>query len=360
MSKKYFDKYPPFINRVEEQEYINAYLWNAPTSILFLYWPKSTGKTTLIDKIIKELDQKKYAVNYLDMREVLITNFTDFQNLFFPQDLKWKIKEIVSWIKMNVWFFGWDIDDEKMIQTNIFAVMKERLIKANEKWLKPVIILDEFQYLKDIIIEENIREWSKPNLLLVEELFKFFIALTKVRHLAHVICLTSDSYYIEELYNHAKLKNTSEYYLIDHIWKKDVEYWLWDLEKLDEKIVNYFWENLWWSVWEIWLCFLKYKNTWDYKRGIEWLIKDEYAKIFDLFTVNLSEEEKEIFILVWKEIARKWEYIIPLWKNISKMIKKLIEIDVWFYNSVEQKITANSQTTRKAFERMFINSTTKD
>jgi AAA+ ATPase superfamily predicted ATPase len=64
----------------------------------------------------------------------------------------------------------------------------------------------------------------------VEELFKFFIKLTKVNHLAHVICLTSDSYYIEELYNHAKLKNTSDYYLVEHLEKKDVLYWLKELE----------------------------------------------------------------------------------------------------------------------------------
>ncbi len=59
MSKKYFDKYPPFINRIAEQEYINNYLWNSPSNILFVYWPKSTWKTTLIEKVIKELDQKK-------------------------------------------------------------------------------------------------------------------------------------------------------------------------------------------------------------------------------------------------------------------------------------------------------------
>jgi len=346
--KKEFFKPVPFINRIEEQKYINDYLTDTPTSILFLYWPKSTWKTTLIDKVINELDQKKYAVNYLDMRRVLITNFNDFKNIFFPEDLKWKIKEIVSWIKMNAWFFGWDIDDEKMIKTNIFAVMKQKLIKANESWLKPVIIIDEFQYLKNIIIDKE------NNLLLVEELFKFFIALTKVTHLAHIICLTSDSYYIEELYNHAKLKNTSKYFLIDHIQKKDVEYWLWDLEKLEKEIVEYFWENLWGSVWEIWQCLMDYKNTWEYKKWVEKLIKDEYAKITEFWKDKLNEEEKIIFDRISLEIAKKWKYIIPREENLKNLIKKLVDIDVWFYNSLEQKLTANSQTTRKAFEKMFL------
>jgi len=102
------------------------------------------------------------------------------------------------------------------MKTNIFALMEQKLKKARENGIKPVIILDEFQYLKNIIIDKE------NNLLLSEELFKFFIALTKVNHLAHVICATSDSYYIEELYNHAKLKNTSDYFLVDHLDKKDI------------------------------------------------------------------------------------------------------------------------------------------
>ncbi len=346
MSKKYFDKYPPFINRVAEQEYINNYLWNSPSNILFVYWPKSTWKTTLIEKVIKELDQKKYAVNYLDMRRILITNFNDFKNIFFPEDLKWKVKEIVSWIKVDFGFFGWDLDDEKAIKTNIFWVMFDKLKKANEKWIKPVIILDEFQYLKNIIIDKE------NNLLLVEELFKFFIALTKVNHLAHIICLTSDSYYIEELYNHAKLKNTSDYYLVEHLEKKDVEYWLKEIEWLEDKIVKYFWDNLGWSVWEIWQCLLSYRNTLNYKIWVEKLIGDEYAKSLEFWKYELTKKEQKIFDKVIKQIAKKWEYIIPKEENIIDLVKKLVDIDIWFYESRKQRITANSKTTKKGFEKL--------
>jgi len=144
--------------------------------------------------------------------------------------------------------------------------------KANEKWIKPVIILDEFQYLKNIIIDKE------NNLLLNEELFKFFIRLTKVNHLAHVICATSDSYYIEELYNHAKLKNTSKYFLVDHLEKKDIIGWL-KSEDFEDEVIEYFWDHLWGSVWEIWQCLIDYKNTWDYKTPIQTMIDDEYAKI---------------------------------------------------------------------------------
>ncbi len=347
MVEKQFPKYPPFINRIAEQKYINDYLKDAPTNILFIYWPKSTGKTTLINKVINELPEWEYAVQYINMRWVLIRDFSDFRNTFFPKSIKWKIKEIVSWIKLNIGIFWWDVDDEKLLDENIFALMEEKLRKANEKWIKPVIIIDEFQYLKNIIIDKE------NNLLLVEELWKFFIRLTKEVHLAHVICLTSDSYYIEELYNHAKLKNTSDYYLVDHLEKKDVVWWL-KSEDFTDEMIEYFWENLGWSVWEIWQCLLKYKNTWDYKAWVETLIEDEYAKIFDIieFKKLFSPEETKKFIKVSKHIAEKWEYIIKVWDDLFDLIKKTVDLDIWFFDSRKQKITANSQTTKKAFERL--------
>jgi len=282
------------------------------------------------------------------MRWVLIRDFTDFRNTFFPKSIKWKIKEIVSWIKLNVGIFGWDIDDEKMLDENIFALMEDKLRKANKKWIKPVIIIDEFQYLKNIIIDKE------NNLLLVEELWKFFIRLTKETHLAHVICLTSDSYYIEELYSHTKLKNTSKYYLIDHLEKKDIVWWL-QSEDFTDEVIEYFWENLWWSVWEIWQALIDYKNTWEYKSAIETMINDEYAKIYDIlkFREIFNTQEKEKFIEISKIIAKIWEFILtPNYEIPFELIKKTVDLDIWFYDARKQKVTANSQTVRKAFERL--------
>jgi len=347
MVKKLFDRYPPFINRSKEIKYLNDYLKDAPTAIQFIYWPKSTGKTALINKVINELPKDKYAIQYMDMRRVLITNFNDFKNIFFPPDLKWKLWEVARWIKINLWFFEWDINDEELIQTNIFAVMEQKLQKANDKWIKPVIIIDEFQYLKDIIIDKE------NNLLLVEELWKFFIALTKVTHLAHIICLTSDSYYIEELYRHTKLKNTSKYYLVDHLEKKDIVWWL-ESEWLKEDAIEYFWDNLWGSVWEIWQALLDYQNTWDYKTSIETMIDDENARIFDLIENQtlLNSEEIKKFIKISKYIAKDGEYIMKWWEQLFNLIKLLVDQDIWFYDSRKQKITANSKTVQKAFERL--------
>jgi len=353
-----------FINRVDETKYFLDYFSGIPRNILFVYWPKSTGKTTLINKIVNEnLDNENYAVQYINMRDVLIKDFADFRNLFFPENLKGKMKWIVSGVKFNFWFFGWDIDDEKMFKSNIFGVMLEKLKKAKENWIKPVIILDEFQYLKDIIIDKE------NNLTLVKELFKFFISITKQYNLAHVVCLTSDSYYMEELYSDTKLANTSMFYLMEHLNKKDIYYWLEDLEKIDKKIVDKIWKNLWWSVWEIWQVLVSYKNNWDYKYILDDLLQVKYSLIKEWYNFleewlsDLDLEEKgknkikqkiKIFLNIIEKIVKKWKFI--RWKDWIanfELIKELVDKDIWFYDTKQLKITANSKSLEKAFKRLL-------
>jgi hypothetical protein len=49
---------------------------------------------------------------------------------------------------------------------------------------------------------------------------------------------------MEELYSDTKLANTSYFYLMEHLSKKDIYYWLEDLEKCPEKMVKNVWKNL--------------------------------------------------------------------------------------------------------------------
>ncbi len=54
-----------------------------------------------------------------------------------------------------------------------------------------------------------------------------------------------------------------------------------------------------------------------------------------------------------KLLAKNGEYVIPLEENFPfNLIKKTVDLDIWFFDSRKQKITANSQTVRKAFEKL--------
>ena len=75
--------------------------------------------------------------------------------------------------------------------------------------MTPVIVFDELQKLKDIYLNG---ESQRP---LIKELFNFFVRLTKVLHLSHVIVMTSDTFFIEQIYTDSTLENTSRFYLVD-------------------------------------------------------------------------------------------------------------------------------------------------
>jgi len=350
---EYFTEKPPFINRVAEKQYFLNYFNSAPTNILFVYWSKSTWKTTLIYKIInEELDKEKFDVNFLNLRSVLLRNFSDFKNLFFPESLKWKTKKIL-WTIWELWAFWlkWNPWEEHILETNIFWVMEDRLRKLNNEWIKPVIILDEFQYLKNIKFDPTLS--NSPDNIVVNELFKFFISMTKQFNLCHIVCLTSDSYYMEELYWDTKLAKTSDFYLMEHLNKKDIFYWLEDLEKIDKKIVDKIWKNLGWSVWEIWQVLVSYKNTWSYKEKLDDLLDISYSLIADYYSEKLEEDHRKDFIEVLKSIVKKWEYIIPLNKKLFSLIKNLVDKDLWFYDTKQRKITANSKSLEIAFKRLL-------
>ena len=63
---------------------------------------------------------------------------------------------------------------------------------------------------------------------LLMEMFAFFIRLTKELKLAHVICMTSESTFVDEIYNHVKLKSTSDFFMLEHLKKDDICRWLTD------------------------------------------------------------------------------------------------------------------------------------
>ena len=75
----------PFINRQNEITSIQQWIEEEPKKILFLFGPKSSGKTTLIYKVVDEHlnDEQKYSVKLFNLREVLLVNYEDFLQRFF-------------------------------------------------------------------------------------------------------------------------------------------------------------------------------------------------------------------------------------------------------------------------------------
>ncbi len=66
----------------------------------------------------------------------------------------------------------------------------------------PIIIIDEIQTLEDIYINSN-RD-------LLKEFLNFCVRLTKELHLSHVTILSSNTIFIDRIYNDARLKKNQQ------------------------------------------------------------------------------------------------------------------------------------------------------
>ena len=87
------------IDREKEMKFIQEWFENIPKEILWIYGPKSTGKTTLIEYIIenklfddfKSFKSDKYNVKYINFRRKTVYNFKSFIHSFvFSNNLESK------------------------------------------------------------------------------------------------------------------------------------------------------------------------------------------------------------------------------------------------------------------------------
>ncbi len=247
-----YAKEPAFVNREDELAYLQSWISAKPENILFLYGPKSSGKTTLIYRFIEQnLSHGKYDIKHFNLRELLLVNYESFLQAFFEMKNREQVKETRQY---DLKVFKLSVETLKGLELrelDPFVVMKRELEKSNKKGKRPVIIIDELQALDEIYFNGG-RE-------LLNEMFNFFVAMTKESHLCHVIIASSDGYFIDRVYQDSKLKKTSEFMEVEYLQQADVMDWLSHLDKhskidrfvLDDSQRAAIWDFFGGSCWEI-------------------------------------------------------------------------------------------------------------
>jgi AAA+ ATPase superfamily predicted ATPase len=257
-NKLEYRQHTAFINRAKELADLKSFIAKQPAEILFLHGPKSSGKTTLLYKLLEQIEkEQKLDVKFLNLREKLISNYKDFIRIFFGIDYsqsKEDVKETREYSLFN--FFKLSVEVLKGMESgdlDPFEVMKREFIKLTKEGKKPVVIIDELQAADRIYIENG-----KDRELIIE-LFNFFVAMTKESHLAHIIIASSDGYFLSTVYTDSRLKKTSEFYKVDYLQKEDVMDWLLHLEtyskikdfSLTPEEAEKIWDLVGGSMWEI-------------------------------------------------------------------------------------------------------------
>ena len=246
-----------FIDRTDEMAELRNYLENRPNSILFLYGPKSSGKTTLMYRLFNQMEQERgYDINFLNLRKIFLASYDDFIDAFF------KSAEHDNGIRTGTrrqyslfGLFKLDAFTERMLrkkQEDPFLVMEREFQRLQKKDIQPVIIIDEFHKLDGLYMPDKQKR-------LIVELMNFFVAMTKESHLCHVIIASSDAFFIEQVYVDSKLRKTSKFMKLDYLEKEDVFAWLSDIRKynkvreytLGREDIELIWDTVGGSAWEI-------------------------------------------------------------------------------------------------------------
>ncbi len=337
-----------FVNRKKELELLREYFNAESGNILILYGPKSTGKTTMLSHFIQqELTDKKYAVNMLNLRGMLIFNFRSFLDRFFPKKLSGKVKDVLTGITINSGFFGVSVDEEAILKDNPFQVMEEKLTQAKSRGIQPILIIDEIQQLKSIYLNGD------RNLL--DELLNLFVRLTKELHVAHIILATSDSYFLNEIYGNAKLAKTTDFFYVGQFEKETVVEWL-QSEKFSEAEIEESWHWTGGNPFELGMIVNKKSQG---RRVLESCMKIVSANtgMLSAWTVfHLSGAEKRSLVYeILEKIAGQGRFHLPKEEvpMLQEVIRELVDKDFCFFHAEKRSLIANSESMRHAMVKFL-------
>lgn len=357
MPKTEYTKDVAFINREPELRFLSEFLKERPESILFIYGPKSGGKTSLLYRLTDIVNcEKKYVLKPLNLRETWIGSYKDFIKAFFNVTEETNIKTKSKYeISAGVFKINREVEQKLLkAEADPFKVMKQDLMKINKSGRQTLIIIDELQKLRHIYMNGQRH--------LINELFNFFVAMTKESHLAHIFISTSDGYFIETIYDDSRLRKTSKFYKIDYLTKNDVLEWLSNLE-LYSKIKNVIlteeqkeeiWDLLGGSCWEI-QSLLSDILIYDYKTAMNKSKKEKKSEIINC--INKDLERKKIIILFHNKKNLTKEDIFNSsgieFKKLEAMLSDLVTENVLFFDPLEASFSPQSKSTEYGIKKYF-------
>ena len=333
-----------FWDREKEVKDLKAHIQSEPNSILFVYGPKSSGKSTLLQKVIDDLIEddmfkETHQVYWFDLRGKLISNYRDVVDLFFiDEDSYKKLEEKSKKLEAGfMQFFKVELSTKELMESKRLDpfVYMEEVLKGQEKI--GVIVFDELQRLKDVYINGERK--------VVDALFNFFVRLTKVLHLSHVIVMTSDTFFIEEVYTSSSLKNTSIYYLVD-FFDDDTARKILTEEGLSKDDAEYVVNMAGGVPWVL----VETVSNGNPKKKIENIYKEVRARLDDILaTAYENGKYQETFEM----IKKVFEGTIDIVRD-RKKFRWLVEKELLFYDPINRSVRFQTRLDEKAAEELLI------
>jgi AAA+ ATPase superfamily predicted ATPase len=338
-----------FYNRkVEIQEIMNI-LNTRPDLITFIYGPINSGKTELINHLIRTLP-KNFRVFYINLRGLYVEKSEDFLKVLFnvrgksfkecvkyalellPSEVitpKGKIPIPKSTLKQ--------IFKEKEFE-NVFVYLESFLTEVAKKRI-PVLILDELQVIGDLDIDG----------LLIYKLFNLFIRLTKELHCCHVFAVTSDSLFIERVYSEAMLQGRCDYLLVDDFDYETTKGFLKKYGFSEDEIKltwNYFGGKPVYLVKAV-------KNRHRLKEMCEEMLRIRVRQIKD-FVYDIEERDKDVYERILELFEEFKDCEVLEYERLTKEIRLCVKSNILFVDPAKSIVIPQSKLDLLAIIRSIL------
>ncbi len=315
-----------FVNRSDTLKQWKKFFIKWPNQVTFLYGPKSCGKTTLLEKVREQVAKNgRVTFFWYELREETFTDYQGVMNVLFP---------IAENSQSNIKHFAVTKKEWEHLKANEllpYQIINRHIEKETEAGKKVVIVIDELQSLKGIYIDTE--------KMLFKELLNYFVRLTKVEHKAQVILVTSNAYFIEEIFTDSQLEGSSEFIFLDYLNEIEVTKWLMKYQFTDNDI-KYIWDRVGGYSWLLMQIIMKKKRQEDWKKLIEEAISQAKGKV--ITAVNHIETDKfkvEIIRFLKQLVNNDGVMNLGLGMFNRKILNFLIDNEIIFYDPVNARIS---------------------
>jgi len=347
-----------FYDREKEQKELRVVLESEPSVVYFIYGPINSGKTALLIKVLRELQEDSVPF-YINLRRRDVSTIGDFMNVLFMVDKRSTFENVREYIQE----FGKTGADAFKNLTGIPIPLKifDLLFKTkdkgedaftyleeffyslvNEKGLKPILILDELQMIKQVANASG-----KP---VLEKLFNFMVGMTKETHLCHCLAATSDSVFIEQIRGNAHLQGRSQQILVDD-FNKEVALAVYDHYGFKDK--ELVWESLGGKPGDMIILRDWLTRGYGLKESLARMVQDEVSRLRMiearlLENENIDPQTTMEFLYRFKNI----EEIHFVAREMKKEVVFWVEQNVLFLEPHTEKLRPQGRVVKKAIERL--------
>ncbi len=301
-----------------------------PTSVLFVYGPKSSGKSTLMMKIASMYPGEAI---YYDFRARSPTELYNVLTVPRPGPAT-RLKEYLRrrFGRVNI-REGIEVSPSKLKAMSLGKLDPfAPLIRALRGYKRPVLVLDEIQNLKHSGLDRN--ELS--------QLFNFLVTITKRLHIAHVIVVTSDCLFVDEIVKAAELEETAQYLFVGDLPKKSVLDWMAE-EGMDPAKAKKVYDTLGGRPYDLWVVVQHFRAAGDIDI-LDSMIRRKASRVRFLLKSAGAAEARLV-----KKLARG---SVSLADVNTRVLGWAVENEVAFFDPVNGEVYAISRAMQNALKKI--------